>query len=237
MPQEKVGRSILMSRKARFFMKSQIICLLGLATLLWTSKILASTAVASVKEAPKITMYKKEQIIAYYQNLNQFQTEIEQERFSPHFEGSVKSTLRLSWHDPKLIFEILSPITLKVTATNDIITVENKGHSEQVSDRLIAGLKAITRFIRNLIRGDSKALSKDFMISFDKNELTATAKKQGALAFIGKIKVLFGQEMAIERIILETGDEKSILKVTSFTTPKASPSMSPTPQHMEPKKP
>lgn len=168
-----------------------------------------------------------EALKAHYAKITAFTAEASQEKKAPFLARPLKSEVVMSMKAGRIEWKTVKPVASAIAIDADGIHLESGGSSGAGEALKNAGkdprAAAFIGFLRALFALDFPAIEKDFVLTFSADEMSAAPRETSSLgAMIRGIRIQFGPDLALQRVVVETKDETTTLVFRNFV-PAAAP--------------
>ncbi|MEI6224109.1 MAG: outer membrane lipoprotein carrier protein LolA [Deltaproteobacteria bacterium] len=139
--------------------------------------------------------------------------EVVQVKEGRYWARPLTSHVRLRWTPGRVEWETLDPVPSTVVIEGDRVQVVSGGNARdlgaQARDPRFA---ALVRFLRALAAFDLPALEGDFVLAWGPREVVATPRPGSSLSLVRKVRLVFGDDLEVRRIELESPSETTRLE-------------------------
>ncbi len=139
--------------------------------------------------------------------------EVVQTKEGRYWARPLTSHVRLRWTPARVEWETLDPVPSTVVIEGDRVQVLSGGAARdlgaQARDPRFA---ALVRFLRALAAFDLPALEGDFVLAWGPREVVATPRAGSSLSMVKKVRLVFGDDLEVRRIELESPSETTRLE-------------------------
>lgn len=149
----------------------------------------------------------------YYGGISELNAQVVQRRYSKYLKTPFSSKVELKWKADSFSWTVDHPVPYSLISEKGKIRFQSEQNIEKLPDQFQEDVTKIVEFIHHLISANIAALEKNFLLSFESNELKAKPIDTEKTPIKSSVTLLFHPDLSLKLITIGEGNERSELLI------------------------